>query len=631
LIGIGLLQVPSRDDTGLFLDNEGSISILTCLKRSTGNSVLCTDPNADGLITRSEVRQNQNAIYVISKKVSDVDAVPPPSPLIVPVPSTHPPESIKAPLAVVASAPDYKAPDAAAHLHGNTTGIRQADSESDNSNTEANPPYDFAPKDNASAAVSAPSSSDTFWQWRSKCVENARISDTWIVPLINDPRSLLLWLRFFDSSSFLDRIDDEHVEKSNLLEFAVTWVVVPSYPIFRMVQKKISAFSTFSLLGCDGNGETNSRSEIKEALELAARDNEECKGIADLIIQEQDLLCRKETPTGNIFPKQSNNSISRKECLTRTNANSAECFIPHTTQYTSPVFQGGEVRIPVSTCRARNYGHPVQCRDGDGDGHIDRAEFERNQFAVTVIGNAVGHKYPSSVNKLAAMMDKNGDGQVSIAEAQVCAADLAPAQTAEQQNATAQAALQLVQDKDGGSMQRFQLDRNTECIAFLKDSIERQRRDFSGLATVFFLFLRFLCEAWSFITLILWFQGIYRTPRFGTIWIMSIAKHMLGTASVALVFYYFLWHIMPSFIISSVSYVFIYFFWPIGSLLLAYSFIMDGLKPATAAVIKAASPRPPAPTIPKSPSVANGKNDSSANHPRRRASGARAMSPIAMH
>ena len=72
---------------------------------------------------------------------------------------------------------------------------------------------------------------------------------------------------------------------------------------------------------------------------------------------------------------------------------------------------------------------------------------------MTVIGNAVGHKYPSFSKKLVAVLDKNGDGQVSIAEAQVFAADSAPAQTAEQQNATVQAALQLLQDKDGGSVQ----------------------------------------------------------------------------------------------------------------------------------------------------------------------------------
>jgi hypothetical protein len=472
----GSFNRPSNDAAGLFGRDDVRVPVSTCLERIRGHVALCTDLNADGFVDRSEVRQNQVALYILNTAVSQKLSV--------------------ADIAIV------------------------------------NGPSSDIDKVNAAASICAPSSTDTFWEWRSNCAENSRISDTWIVPLINDPRSLLIWLRFFDSSSFLDLIDDEHVEKSSLPAFAFTWVFVPSYPIFRMVQNKISAFSTSSIFGCDVNEDHDHKSspELNEALDLASRGYNTCKGIADLILQNRHLLCMKETPTRTVFPTQSIGSISHEECLLRTKGNSAECFAPH---------------------------------------------------------NSIAH----------GQLDESHEQRLDLS----------------------------------------QLEKNTHCIYYLKDSIKRQQRDLLGSAIVFFLFLRFLCEGWSFITLILWFRGIYRTPRFGLVWIMSIAKHMLGTAFVGVIFYYFLWHTTPFFIISSVSYIFIYFIWPLGSLVLAYTLIIDGLKPATAAVINAASPRPkapcrsPAPPMIKNPFV-DGLNDSSAKRakftPKRRGSGARPMSPI---
>lgn len=470
---------PNNNAAGLFSRDEVRTPVSTCLQRVKGHTALCTDLNEDGFVDRSEVRQNQVALYVISTAVLQ-----------------------KLPVADIAAA------DALSAVNG---------------------------KDNLTAAVCAPTSTDTIWSWRSKCVENSRMSDAWIVPLINDPRSLLIWLRFFDGSSFLDQIDDEFVEKSSLLEFAFTWAFVPSYPIFRTVQKNMPAFSVFSVFGCNVNGDHNFLPQLDKALELAARNEIACKNIADLIRQNQDLLCMKETPTGIVFPAQSKSSISLKECLLRTKGNTAECFTP-----------------------PRNNAVPSQ----NGESHEDRFDLS-------------------------------------------------------------------------------QLEENTQCIAHLKDFIEHQSRDISGSATVFFLFLRFLCEGWSFITLILWFRGIYRTPRFGTIWITSIGNHLLGTVSVAVVLYYFLWHVLPFFIISSVSFIFIYFIWPLGSLVLAYSLIVDGLKPATAAVINASSPRPKAPCRSPAPPTEKILFNSDMNPhssarrpnvtPKRRGSNARAMSPDGLH
>jgi hypothetical protein len=351
----------------------------------------------------------------------------------------------------------------------------------------------------------------------------------------------------------LDRIDDEHVEKSNIIEFAFTWAFVPSYPLFRIVQKKTSAFRSSSPFGCDGEGGAEARAEISSALDSATTDNAACKHIALIFKQHHNVLCRKETPTGHVFPKDSNGVITLADCLTRTNHNPAEC-----------------------SAAAPGLGHASSTAD--------------------VVHRAVEPQ------------DNDGQGQAS---------------------------------PKSSSADRFlkvQLDSNVKCISFLKGSIEQQRRDFQNYVALFFLFLRFLCEAWSFITLILWFRGVYRTPRFGTIWFMSIAKHMMGTTGAALVLYYLVWHLMPSFIISSISYVFIYIIWPLGSLLLAYSLVMDGLRPATVAAISASSPRPKLPCQSHSTKSLNNSHNSdtiTGNEPvqprLRPRGGARAMSPVAVH
>ncbi len=490
------------------------------------------------------------------------------------------------------------------------------------------------------------------------------MSDSWIVPLVNDPRSLLIWLRFFDKSSFLDRIDDDTIERSSVIEFAFTWAFVPSYPIFRMVQKKTSAFRSAPLFACAGDKGTLTHSEVAIALDEAARDRESCRGVAQEIHKNHNLLCRKETPTRHVFPKESHGVISIKNCLTKTTGNSAECYSPvhellsdisntvhpesnpqknsadRPTVAANGLFRPKETSVSLTTCLQRMSGPLVQCMDSNGDGHVDRTEFEQNLFAISVLNASLGTPQSSFCQQLKDKLDEDGDGHVSASEIAHAVAVLAPGKTADEHKAIGEVAARLIEEGSTSVSDRFQknqLDLNVQCISFLKDSIERQSRDFQSDVALVFLFLRFLCEGWSFITLILWFSGTYQTPRFGSIWFMSIAKHMMGTTFAAVVMYYCLWHVMPSFVMSSISYVFIYFIWPIGSLVLAYSFIMDGLKPATFAAIKAASPRPP-PNMCRSPAFPIPSNSLDAGsraisqplQPTRRGVGARAMSPASL-
>jgi hypothetical protein len=389
------------------LGAEKRVSVANCsqrLKDALCTDLLCTDLNEDGFIVIAEFRSN-------TKKISSI--------LAVKNSAVQKSSSLVADVADVAAAEANAAAEAKADAEAKNTTEVKADADTKaaaEANNTAKVKADAETKnttevkadaDTKAAATrnAAASSSDTFCEWRSISADNTRISDSWIVPLVNDPRSLLIWLRFFDKSSFLDRIDDD-VEKSSIIEFAFTCAFVPSYPLFRMVQKQ-TAFSFSSLFGCDS-------------------------------------------------------------------------------------FQS----------------------------HVG-----------------------------------------------------------------------------------------------------------------FFLFLRFLCEGWSFITLILWCRGTYQTPGFGTIWFMSIAKHILGTTAVAAVMYYCMWHVMPSFIMSSVSYIFIYIIWPLGSLLLVHGLIMDGLKPATFAAIKAAPPRPKAHCRSPAMPLSNRSLDAGSHaglqrgQPGRRGSGARAMSP----
>jgi hypothetical protein len=498
---------PNIDSTALFRPDERFIPVCTCLQRVAFHSVQCNDFNGDGLVDRSEVRQNQLAVFVLNAAVSQQRSAPPTPPAAagpgVSSVSGSANAAVVAADAVTSQTSAGKASTApAAHVNEQeAAGTKAADKSASNSASRS---------PSAASASGAATPPDSYWKWRSSSAENTRLSNTWIVPLMNDPRALLIWLRFFDSSSYLDGIDDEHVERTSLAEFALTWAFVPSYPVFRMVHKKMSAFSLSSPLGCDGDTGHNAHSEIDEALAAAAANHASCKGIADIMRQNRHLLCGRKTPAGVVFPKQATGPVTRAYCLEKCGGNSAECFSP--------------------------------------------------------------------------------------------------------------------QD----SLHRSQFDANAKCVAVLKDSVEAHRRDALASVAVFFIFLKCLCEFWSFVTLVLWFRGVYRTPRFGTIWISSIAKHMLGTASAAAVMFYLLWHILPSLLISFISHLFLSLIWPLGCLLLAHGLIMHGVRPAIA-LIKAAPPRQKAPCC--SPPFLGSARDADKlsneqfTKPKLRGSSSRAMSP----
>jgi len=100
----------------------------------------------------------------------------------------------------------------------------------------------------ACALKDAVAQRQTFWVWRSAGAANTRLCDAWIVPLLNDPRALLIWMYLFDHHSALDFIDNEHVDGLGLAELAVKWAVVPSYPLLRMAIEHMSFFTAGALI-----------------------------------------------------------------------------------------------------------------------------------------------------------------------------------------------------------------------------------------------------------------------------------------------------------------------------------------------------------------------------------------------
>jgi len=514
-VAVKLMQdgsLPYRpSNVGAVFLHETNISVGTCLQRTGGHTAECNDPNKDGLIVRTEFRANQVAIHAVRMAAAKRCHATPPSSNAAPSNAAPEVATLLSPASTSPSSPVGSSVTGAA-ASPPTIGVAPP------SHTLPPPPPPSPHHQQQLQQVDTSASvSDTFWNWRGSSIENTRMCDSWIVPLMNDPRLLLLWLRFYDHgphSSFLDRIDD-HVDKLGAVEFAFKWAFVPSYPLLRMVQEQTSAFGSSSSLGCSGQGNA-SDSEFVDSITAAARDIKGCDEVVAIIRHTPALLCKKETPTGNVFPKNSNGSITLEECFNRTNENSAACF-------------------------------------ESNDGKLDKTEH--------------GH--------------------------------------------------------------------NVDCIAALKASVLKRREGYIGYLAVFFLFLRVLCEGWSFITLILWLTGTYKTPRFGATWSKSIVKHMLGTAIIAVVVYYAVWNVLPSCVIAAISYIFIYLIWPIGSVLLAYSLVVDGLKPATFAVIKATSPRAKAPCRSPGPLPSKSARDARGldgmhqqQRPTRRGSGGRAMSPI---
>ena len=72
-----------------------------------------------------------------------------------------------------------------------------------------------------------------FWEWRAA---NRRLFDDWIMPLSASPRTLLIWMRFFDSNEAIEHINDE-IDETNIFVFGLQWLFVPSYPLYQVVSK----------------------------------------------------------------------------------------------------------------------------------------------------------------------------------------------------------------------------------------------------------------------------------------------------------------------------------------------------------------------------------------------------------
>lgn len=68
-----------------------------------------------------------------------------------------------------------------------------------------------------------------FWEWRAA---NRRLNDCWAGPMIQSPRSLLIWLRFFQEDGALGQYDHE-IDDTSIAIFGLQWFFVPNYPLWR--------------------------------------------------------------------------------------------------------------------------------------------------------------------------------------------------------------------------------------------------------------------------------------------------------------------------------------------------------------------------------------------------------------
>jgi len=76
-------------------------------------------------------------------------------------------------------------------------------------------------------------SADSIWEWRAA---NIRLSDFWLMTLINSaPSTLLLWSRFVDSSQgVLDKFDDP-IDECNIFWFWLMVIFIPYYPFYSII------------------------------------------------------------------------------------------------------------------------------------------------------------------------------------------------------------------------------------------------------------------------------------------------------------------------------------------------------------------------------------------------------------
>lgn len=80
-----------------------------------------------------------------------------------------------------------------------------------------------------------------FWEWRSA---NRRLSDNWIVPLAISPRALLIWSRFFDSSSAIDHIRGS-IDEPGALMFWLQWLLAPHYQLYLIASKAFDSHTYY--------------------------------------------------------------------------------------------------------------------------------------------------------------------------------------------------------------------------------------------------------------------------------------------------------------------------------------------------------------------------------------------------
>lgn len=65
---------------------------------------------------------------------------------------------------------------------------------------------------------------------------NLRFVDFWLIQALHFPDFGLLWARFYDDHSVIEKHNDE-IDETPLWKFFATWIVSPSYPLYQIAHK----------------------------------------------------------------------------------------------------------------------------------------------------------------------------------------------------------------------------------------------------------------------------------------------------------------------------------------------------------------------------------------------------------
>jgi len=65
---------------------------------------------------------------------------------------------------------------------------------------------------------------------------NLRFVDFWLIQALQVPDFGLLWARFYDDHSVVEKHNDE-IDETPLWQFFATWIVSPSYPLYQIAKK----------------------------------------------------------------------------------------------------------------------------------------------------------------------------------------------------------------------------------------------------------------------------------------------------------------------------------------------------------------------------------------------------------